>query len=180
MTQRDYLGDEVHMMQSDITTLRHENDLLKMKAERQDETITTLRSDLARMRAAYENKVVEATTLQTMLENVGLVISDGIQRYLRRRELKVQTDTIAREAETVTERVTRAEPPRHRMGVGYDKIQATRPVVEKNPEPGAEPAPVFLRRPTVTDHHLLPPIEARSDQDVLRELARGIDKRIEQ
>lgn len=173
---RDYLGDEVHMMQSDIKTLRAENELLKFKTERQDETIATLRSDLARMRGAYENKVVEVTTLQTMLENIGLVISDGIQRYLRRRDLKSQTDQIARESQTLTERVAATTLVRER---------STTTTINSRQAEDNDPPPQFLRRPRGDENYgpsaaLLPKIDARTDEDVIRELAHGIDRRITQ
>jgi hypothetical protein len=173
---RDYLGDEVHMMQSDIKTLRAENELLKFKNERQDETITSLRSDLARMRAAYENKVVEVTTLQTLLENVGLVISDGITRYLRRRDLKAKTDQITRESQALAERVQSVDTT-HSRSRAVDRV-----AVQSQQDQSDDPPPIFLRRPRkeVVDHPLLPPVHARTDEDVLRELASGIDRRISQ
>jgi hypothetical protein len=176
--QRDFLGDEVHMMQSDIKTLRHENDLLKMKSERQDETITTLNSDIARLRGAYEDKIVENATLQSILENVGLAVSGGLERYLKRRELKRDTVRIA-------DGIAREETPRARFSTAsHDPVTTrlfptARPVVEKNPEPDADPPPGFLSKSLpVKDHPLLPRIQARSDEDIMRGLARGIDKEI--
>lgn len=96
MEQRDFLGDEVHMMQNDLKALRQENILLKMKCERQDETIETQRNDLNRLRAAYEDRVAESAALQSILENAGQVISAGIARYLQRRDLKRDTRRVDR------------------------------------------------------------------------------------
>jgi hypothetical protein len=91
MEQRDFLGDEVHMMQNDIKALRTENTLLKLKNERQDQEIVSLREENSRLQASHEQRTIELASLRAVLENVGQVITHGLERYVSRRKLKDDT-----------------------------------------------------------------------------------------
>lgn len=94
MEQRDFLGDEVHMMQNDIKALRTENTLLKLKCERQDQEITGLREENAGLKSSCEQRTIDLASLRAVLENVGQVITHGLERYANRRTLKQETTQI--------------------------------------------------------------------------------------
>ena len=171
---RDYLGDEVHMMQSDILILRQENELLKMTSERKGEENRILREELANLRVSYEEKMTEAVAIRTCLEGVGLNISTALARYMERRTLKKETLAVAEPPRSEqrsrplveTPRVAPAPPPR---------VPVERDITEDNIEP-----PAFLRQGQVrTDirDSRLPTLDLVTDEDSLRGMLGSLDSR---
>jgi len=158
MEQRDFLGDEVHMMQSDIKALRQENELLKMKNERQDETILILRDDVSRLHTAREELMIENATLRSILDNVGQVVSTGITRYLARRSLKRDTVRMSSPRPETTQTVQQS--PVSSSAVQESTVQ--------EPEDN-DPPPQFLQSMGV-DHPLLPRVQVQSDEQVAEEI----------
>jgi len=189
---REYLGDEVHMLTSDIAILRNENELLKMVSERKAEENRILREELMSLRVAYEERVTEVAAIRTCLESVGLNITSTLQRYMERRALKKET------------LATNTEPPpkerefRHHAAVTFKEPELTAPrsrpladevtrtlppaarvPVARTDEP-VPPAPAFLRaggmRNDIVDSRL-PKADIVSDDDEMRNMHESLDSR---
>lgn len=160
MANRDYLADEITMVQSDNEVLKHENELLKMTSERKAEENRILKEDLVSLRALYSDKVDEAASLRTILESIGHNVSAGLTRFMERRQVKL--DHRDRDASTQTEAKTavvvayREEQRADQGAVAYapPKTRAAAAAAV------AEPSPRFLRpgavRGDIQNHALIP------------------------
>jgi len=192
--RREYLGDEVHMMTSDIAILRNENELLKLTSERRTEENRILREELTALRAKYEEKVADASALYTILSSTAQGIHHGLERYLERRTLKKETlaNGAARQE---PEQPKRPEPnaalrakqreydPQPMKPLAEQPRVAPTPSrvpVARTPEPVEDPPPAFLQRPggPVIRHDIVDPRipgnELVSDEDELRAQANSI------
>lgn len=176
---REYLADEITMIQSDNQVLKQENDLYRMTSERKAEENRILKEDLNDLRALYADKVDEAAALRTILEGIGHNVSAGLTRFMQRRELKQQRTEERREPEVARTAVVQAY--REEQGGGHEAYAPPpRTAAPRQPEPAvamAEPAPRFLRntpRVAGADHALLPPGAGimRSDEDINADMRR--------
>lgn len=184
---REYLADEITMIQSDNQVLKHENDLFRMTNERKAEENHVLRMELDACKVALAEKIDEAAALRTILEGVGHNVSAGLNRFMERRALKQErhTQTAAAVAAPVVaaaqarERVLEnqreeqsSEEHGHRAFAPPPKGYAAGGTVER------DPPPAFLKqgpRVTAMDHPLLP--RARSEEDILQDMSKTIESR---
>jgi len=167
---RNFLGDEVHLLQSDIAILRSEGELLKMACERKDGELSVLREELTKLKIAYEEKLTEAIAIQTILEQVSNTLVTGLSQHTERRRLRAEHHEEEEEEET---------KPKLRPGAAfregqraYEEKRGLRPVavveVVEN-----DPPPQFLQRPPTEweprRDSRMPTVDLRSDVDELRD-----------
>lgn len=188
MADRQFIGDEIHMMAADITILRQENELLKMTSERKIEENNILRAELTELKIKYEERVTEAVAIRTILENVVLNVSAGLNRYRSRRDLK---------QEHVEEPPIERRPPGHDAFTERDAAEERHPGNSTGrPAPAqaaqvltrhipvahmskpamtedTDPPPQFLRR---TDSRI-PNNDFRTDEDNLRDMHNVIGRK---
>jgi hypothetical protein len=148
---REFLADEISMVQSDNQVLRQENDLLRMTSERKGQENETLKDELLALRAAYALKIDEAAALRTILEGVGHNVSAGLQRFMERRQVKdthVSAQVVDNGEQKGTVVANYREEQRSDQGAAAYAPPAKRaeavPVAVLT---AAEPPPAFLRRP---------------------------------
>jgi hypothetical protein len=185
---RQFIGDEIHMMASDIAILRNENELLKMTSERKAEENRILRADLVELRAKYEEKVAESSALYTLLQSAAQGIHHGLQKYMEQRTLRkehvAQVEETPRPEPNAALRARQREYAKPLVEQTRVAPPTVRAPVALTPETH-DPAPEFLRRPhgpTIRNDIVDPRIpgnEFRSDADDLRMVAEGVLRRRE-
>lgn len=154
---REYLADEITMIQSDNLVLKQENALYKMTNERKAEENRLLKDELDSCKIALAEKIDEAAALRTILEGVGHNVKAGLERFLERRQLKQARQDTNRAAQAaplvvqVQAREAVLENQREEQGSGHEAYappstrgtERTRPIEYDASIP---PAPSFLRQ----------------------------------
>lgn len=142
---REFLADEITMMQSDNAVLRQENDLLRMTSERKAQENEMLKEELIAVRAAYATKIDEAAALRTILEGIGQHVSAGITRFMERRHVKQAHVETAVNSDDQRNKVVASYREEQRSDQGASAYAP--PPRGSRPEPVSTDAPpVFLRQ----------------------------------
>lgn len=156
-----YLADSVGELQAQLEKANVELELVKMNNARLEAVNVSQGKDLQRLRVAYEDRNTECVQLRTLLEQMGVMLTMGLERYRRQ--------NMARGMEQQQE-----PPPRPN---GSTAPRRSGPMPPPAPE---EPPPLFLRnrpgmvRTDIVDSRL-PSLDVvspeRRDQDQLEELS---------
>jgi hypothetical protein len=165
---REYLADEITMIQSDNMVLKQELELVRMTSERKAEENRILKADLTEVRALYAEKVDEAAALRTILESIGHNVSAGLTRFMERRALKQNRETPR--PEQAREAVVASYREEQRAEAGAEAYAPPRFASGGRVQAGEPPPPAFLQRAPrgdVQDHPLLP---RRSDEEIQADL----------
>jgi hypothetical protein len=165
---RNFLGDEVHLLQSDIAVLKGENELLKMSNERKAEENRILTEQLHELQAEYRLRSTETVAISTILEQVSAMLVSALSKSTARRKVREEHAVVAK---PVVE--TRVPPRAHSAAPTVPAMRLDKPrIITPNPREDNEPMPEFL---TSTR---LPAVDLYDqDQESLRDLHNDLENK---
>lgn len=166
-----YLADSVGELQAKLEQVELELELVKMNNARLEGTTQQQAKDVTRLRVALEDRTTECIQLRTLLEQMGVMLTMGLEKYRRQNMARGMTEQAS-------------PPPTPNGSTAPPAPRRSEPIPPPAPQ---DPPPLFLRRPgmvrTDIQDSRLPPLDVispeRRDADNLEELSGSIQSRRE-